>query len=190
MKCARAACHNHAIRGGTVCRVHGGSVRAVRQRAAIRDAVHSWGLATPDVDAQVTLLQLISATANFYRQVTADLEAAYDAASSGDEWGGYSPGVAALVGPTFASDGNGGRVETGEAVRGLATLQMQLSEKLARFCKLAIEAGLSERMVRVAERQAQIMAEVMRGALEDAGLADRAVEVLGHAGRRLRLVAG
>lgn len=43
-------------------------------------------------------------------------------------------------------------------------------ERHARFCKLAIDAGLSERMVRVQERHAAVFANLISAALDDPDL--------------------
>lgn len=183
-------CKKAAIRGATVCAHHGGSAPQVRRKAAIVATVQNYGLADANIDPNTTLLRLISATANLLYDVSADLETAYTAADDGIEWAGYSPRVRALIGPTYASDGDGGRVETGEAIRGLITLHGQLQDRLARFCKLAIDAGLSERMVRIAEKQAEIMFEVLRGGLIDFGMDEGQIaEVLPHVARRLRAIS-
>lgn len=99
-------------------------------------------------------------------------------------------GVAALIGNTYAATKDGDVFATGEAIRGLARLEAEERDRCARFAKLAIEAGVAERQVKVAERQAEMVGTLLAAALTDAGLGDRAQEVLGHVGRRLRLVAG
>lgn len=46
-------------------------------------------------------------------------------------------------------------------------------DRLAKYAKAAIEAGIAERLVQLAEKQAELMAEAVRGILEDLGVADR-----------------
>jgi hypothetical protein len=45
-------------------------------------------------------------------------------------------------------------------------------DRLAKYAKAALDAGIAERQVRVAESQALLMAEAVRGILEDLGVAD------------------
>ena len=55
---------------------------------------------------------------------------------------------------------------TGEAIRGLADLEAKEQERCANFATKAIAAGLAERTVRVAERQGQLIVEMVQAALQ------------------------
>ena len=57
---------------------------------------------------------------------------------------------------------------TGEAIRGLADLKAK--ERCATFAGKAVAAGLAERTVRVAERQGQLMVEMVQAALREVEL--------------------
>jgi hypothetical protein len=59
---------------------------------------------------------------------------------------------------------------TGEAIRGLADLEAKERERCANFATKAIAAGLAERTVRVAERQGQLMVEMVQAALREVDL--------------------
>lgn len=67
-------------------------------------------------------------------------------------------------------------------------LYQQEREQLRRVAKTAIDAGIAERQVRLAEQQGELIAQVIRGVLEDLGVADRP-EVPQIVRRRLELVA-
>jgi hypothetical protein len=58
---------------------------------------------------------------------------------------------------------------TGEAIRGLAD-EAKERERCANFASKAVAAGLAERTVRVAERQGQLMVEMVQAALREVDL--------------------
>lgn len=209
MKCARENCKSHAIRGGTVCRVHGGSAPQVRKAAAVRAELMRWTAGDPVDDPGETLLRLITQSrmrADLYAGL---LEKAYDAAErlkNADDAGNahlgedarrdldevlHTGGVSVLVGKTYGAAGKEGHIyATGEAIRGLARLEAEERDRCANFCRLAIAAGIAERQVRVAERLAGILQDVLVGALDDAGLSpEQRRAVMAGAGHRLRSVA-
>jgi hypothetical protein len=76
-------------------------------------------------------------------------------------------GVAALVGATYSTSNSGSLYETGEAIRGLADLEAKERDRCAGFATKAIAAGLAERQVRLAEKQGQMIADVLRAVLGD-----------------------
>jgi hypothetical protein len=75
-------------------------------------------------------------------------------------------GVAALVGNTYGAAKDVGVYVTGEAIRGLADLEAKERERCANFASKAVAAGLGERMVRVAEQQGALIAQVIRAVLD------------------------
>jgi hypothetical protein len=79
-------------------------------------------------------------------------------------------GVAALVGNTYGAAKDVGVYVTGEAIRGLADLEARERERCANFATKAIAAGLAERTVRIAERQGQLMVEMVQAALREVDL--------------------
>ena len=56
-------CKRWAIRGGTVCRSHGGAAPRAKARAAVRAEVLSWVLNDEYVDPGEVLLKLVSQSA-------------------------------------------------------------------------------------------------------------------------------
>jgi hypothetical protein len=71
-------------------------------------------------------------------------------------------GVSALIGHTYAADKDGGVFATGEAIRGLVQLEAQERDRAAGMAAKAVAAGLATRQVELAERQGQLVAEVIR----------------------------
>jgi hypothetical protein len=81
-------------------------------------------------------------------------------------------GVAALVGYQFDATKDGLIYATGEAIRGLAKLEADERDRCATFASKAVAAGIAERMVRLAERQGQLMAQLVVRVAERLGLSD------------------
>jgi hypothetical protein len=63
-----------------------------------------------------------------------------------------------------------GGYKAGEYIRGPAQLEAQERERCANFATKAVAAGLAERTVRVAERQGQLMVEMVQAALREVDL--------------------
>lgn len=79
-------------------------------------------------------------------------------------------GVGALIGTKKGVDKLGRVFDEAEAIRGLALLEAEERDRLARLCKLALDAGIAERQVRIAESQGALVAGVVRSILGDLGL--------------------
>lgn len=79
-------------------------------------------------------------------------------------------GVDGLIGHTYSADKQAGIFASGEAVRALVTLEAQERDRVVRYAKTAHDMGIAEREVRLAERQGQILANVIRGVLNDIDL--------------------
>jgi hypothetical protein len=189
-------CKNKAIPGGAVCRFHGGASPHVASKAAVRAEVMNWGLGDTAVDPGEVLLRLVTQSAARAETYARLLPEAFDAAERlkqaheeganvealGDENADTAEtardldrifntgGVAALVGNTYGAAKDVGVYVTGEAIRGLADLEAKERERCANFASKAVAAGLNERMVRLAERQGELLAQVIRGDLDELGL--------------------
>jgi hypothetical protein len=198
-KAGKRQCKNWAIKGGDVCRIHGGAASQVKVKAAIRAEVFSWGLGDTTVDPGETLLRLVTQSAARAERYALLLEEAYEAAerlkrsfdAGALEIGEDNEiaetaredldrifntgGVAALVGNTYGAAKDVGVYVTGEAIRGLADLEAKERERCANFATKAIAAGLAERTVRVAERQGQLMVEMVQAALREVDLSPEQV---------------
>lgn len=153
-------CPSWAIRGATVCKVHGGLAPQVKAKAAVRDEVLNWGLNEITVDPGETLLRLVSQSARRASELAAELERLV--MEHGLE--------GALVGTSIVVDSRGDEHQVGEYVRGIAMLEAQERDRCANFCRLAVAAGLAERQVRLAERQGSLIADVLRAVLADPAL--------------------
>jgi hypothetical protein len=166
-----------------------------------------WGLGDAHVDPAEVLLRLVSqssARVQFYGQL---LNEAYDAAErlkkaheSGDllvdktidEDGApallmqarddldrifHTGGVAALIGRTYSDNRDGSIYATGEQIRGLAELEARERDRCANFATKAVAAGLAERQVRLAERQGQMILQVLTAVFDELGLSESQLEV-------------
>jgi hypothetical protein len=176
--------------------------------ANVRAELANWTLGDPVDDPAETLLRLITQSrmrAEFYAAL---LQQAYDAAERMAEVAPsdrglaedlqrdldnvlQAGGVAALIGKTYGAAGKDGDIyATGEAIRGLAKLEADERDRCANFCRLAIAAGIAERLVKVAEQLAATIMQVLVGALDDAEVTgDQRQAVVASAGRRLALVS-
>lgn len=184
-------CKGLAIAGTQRCRMHSGkSGKKAKAQGAVVVELSRWGLTDETVDPAVTLLRLLAQSkrrADLYADL---LQKAFD----GDpdfpaELGGA--GLSALVGHKYGLTRDGDAVAVEEAVRGLAQLEAQERDRCARFAKLALDAGIAERQVRVAEQQGALIAGVLQRVLDALDLSPeqrRMVAVV--APRELRAVAG
>jgi hypothetical protein len=187
-------CKAKATPGGTVCRWHGGAAGQVKAKAAVRAKLLGWGLGDATVDPGEVLLRLVTQSAARAERYAMLLEEAYEAAErlkrsfdAGaleiDESKEMAEtaredldrifntgGVAALVGNTYGAAKDVGVYVTGEAIRGLADLEAKERERCANFASKAVAAGLAERTVRIAERQGQLMVEMVHAALREVDL--------------------
>jgi hypothetical protein len=185
-------CKHKAIHGGTVCRYHAGGAQQVKAKAAVR--AESRGHDRRPCEVLLRLLTQSATRAELYARL---LQEAFDAAErlkqahedgvNVDAPGAENPdtaetarrdldwifntgGVAALVGNTYGAAKDVGVYVTGEAIRGLADLEAKERERCANFAAKAVAAGLAERTVRVAERQGQLMVEMVQAALREVDL--------------------
>jgi hypothetical protein len=60
--------------------------------------------------------------------------------------------------------------KAGEYIRAMVQLENEERDRCAKYCAVAINAGLREREVQVAERQGQMIASVLRAVFGDARL--------------------
>lgn len=150
-------CGRSPVPGGTVCKLHGGAAPQVAARAAIRREVMAWGLGTPDVDPIEILLRLISqsaARASHYAAELERLEAEHGL-------------LAAVTTRSRFVTADGQVIETGEAVRVLARLEAEERDRLSKFAALAVNAGVEQRRVALAEKQGGQIADVFKMVMAD-----------------------
>jgi hypothetical protein len=155
-------CSNPPIRGGVVCHAHGGTAPQVRAKAAVRAEVMDWGLGSVDVDPGEILLRLVSQSAARAQRYADELEQLVDDSPTLRE---------ALVGETWIAAGEDtSAYKAGEYIRGLAQLEAAERDRCAGFAAKAVAAGLAERQVKLAERQGQLLADVLRKVMADPAL--------------------
>jgi len=182
-------CKNWAIRGGEVCRLHGGSAKQVASKAAVRAEVLEWGVGDPLDDPGEVLLRLVTQSrkrADLYAHLQQEAfeaaerlkkhahEAGENIEAEGDEYADTAEtarrdldrifntgGVAALVGNTYGAAKDVGVYVTGEAIRGLADLEAKERNRCANFAAKAVAAGLMKRQVELAELQGQLLAKAL-----------------------------
>lgn len=164
-----APCRRPAIEGGTVCRSHGGALAVVRRRAEARVAVERARLMLPsfglpaDADPAEALLEEVGRTAGAVRWLQA-LIAERDPES-----------LVWLQAETVEE-----RVEGGPVVAKTSALRRYAADlhpwvrawhlerdHLVKACKAAIQCGIAERQVRLAEAQGALVASAVRAALGD-----------------------
>jgi len=161
-------CKNAPVKGATVCHKHGGSAPQVReagkrrlqmQRAA--RAAETLGL-PKEVDPHEGLLEQVYVSAGiceWYAERVRELDPDAVVWGKGEERGSVK--------------GDRRSVERTERAGVSVWVQLYAEERdrLVRFCKTAIAAGLGERQVRLAEQQARFLSRVIRDVV--AGLARR-----------------
>lgn len=78
-----------------------------------------------------------------------------------------------LVGPVGSEGTNDSGVTFHPGYKPSVWIELYQSERahLARVCKMAIDAGIAERQVRIAEQQGEMLAGAIRAILEDLGVA-------------------
>jgi hypothetical protein len=145
-------CMGYKIPGLQVCYFHGGHTKVARAAAARHVALAKAGelLGVPqEVDPGQALVDAVHEAAGNVEFLRNQLQA-------------YQLGGGEL-----------GRVTAGDQLVINATLQLynQERDRLADYCRLAIQAGVGERMVRVAERQGAMLAGLVAALLADPTLA-------------------
>lgn len=176
-------CGRAPIKGATVCASHGGAARQVRRRAMVRAELAAWGVDDTLDDPGMVLLRLVtqsSRRAELYSELLAEQyeRARGDGEPStpvdlNDRLGttDLPSAVSALIGHKVSAAGKDGDLfRSEEMIRGLVDLESQERDRCARFAKLALDAGIAERQVRLAEAQGVLIANVLRAVFADAEL--------------------
>ena len=168
-------CKAPAVRGMTVCRVHGGSSpnalqarnRRDQENAAREDAARF--AARTDIHPADALLELVHYQAGivtYWRSRVEEVDA------KDLEWG-----------TTQHREGSGPEgpidVETKEAVPHVAyRLLVEAQDKLAAYAAAALKAGVDERRVRIAETQGAAVAGAIRAILDQLHLTPEQAELV------------
>jgi hypothetical protein len=171
-KCSRKRadgqpCKANAVRGTDPlsCRRHTGkSLAKVRAEVAVRQEVLAWGLGDTRTDPGELLLRLVTQAA-----LRADAYARELARVVDERDGDLKK---ALTGDSYTTGGEDGDqpVKTGEYIRAITKLEADERDRAANFATKAIAAGLAERQVRLAERQAELAAQFVHAVLDELGV--------------------
>ncbi len=177
---------NH--KGVGPCKAHGGSFptverhaeRLLADQAAVRQLAQ-FGMATTEADPETVLLDLVSEAAGnvmwLGNQVNALAEEREEASGTA-RWAkttGYAKG-ARLFGAKVAVDAQGNEHEIGEEERAMVRLYGQWADRLAKYAKAALDAGIEKRRVEMAERQGETIVVVVNNVLVQLGLDDSMIE--------------
>lgn len=148
-----------------MCKLHGGAAPQVLNKARLRADLMAFGLDAPPVDPAATLLRLVNQSAARVANYATDI------ANMVDDQPTLRSALTAEVWKTDDDDPDGEAYRAGEYIRAMVVLEGQERDRLAALCKSALQAGLAERQVRLAEQQGSLMAAVLRTALGDPRLA-------------------
>lgn len=170
------------------CYRHGGCVpnlrKSARREQAI-EAVVTYGLRR-DIGPHEALLEEVQWTAGhvlFLRDKVQDLEA--------NEliWG-----MTKEVNGSVAGNGHGPKPYSTTEWQAVSSMWLQLYDRerkhLIEVCRTAIACGIAEREVRLAERQGELIRDLLLGFLTDVGLDANKPEIRAALHRRLLLAAG
>ena len=164
-------CKKNAIKGGVVCRAHGGANPQAQRKALVRAEIQTWGFTDELVDPGTTLLRLL---AQSYRRAAwlAELQRqAYEAADQSPVERWQAPaGILALVGKVYRTTQDGNTIEAHEAIRGLTQLEAAERKFCGDLATKAIAAGLAERQVQLMEQQSIVVVNAVLYALNRRGL--------------------
>lgn len=171
---AGARCAKAAILGGSVCRSHGGAAPQVKAQAARRLAEAGAARSLKLADVEVTPIE-------------DPLSKLADVAAMAVAWMDHiAPKLDELH--SWSATTEGGT----EQVRALVALFERSMDRSQRFLADWVRLGFDERMVAMNERQASLVAEVLRAVLDDPELGlDEDTRQVGRtvAARHLRAVA-
>lgn len=171
-------CGLNASKGATVCWKHGANAPQIRKNAIVRAEIESWRLGESTDDPGETLLRLLTQSRIRADRYADELEALV----------AESPNLRdALVGETWVATEHGETYKAGEYIRGLAQLEAIERDRCANFARIALAAGLAERTVRIAERQGELVAALLRSAFAAAELSPDQEERAYAAVRRLSI---
>lgn len=164
-------CRRFAIRGGAVCPTHGGSIRRVKaaaERRHVRQQAevefrNTFGDPAGDVDPSTAVLEQLTwshAHVVWLREKVRDIDPdalVWGVVSETDHQATEFPGVD----KAFAAKPNV-----------WLALYAEERDRLVRIAKIAHDMGIEERRVALAERVGSLMADLLRGVLDELDLTD------------------
>lgn len=175
-------CKNSPLAGLTVCRFHGGNTHREIGKRRVAEAkattlAAKWGVPvdTTPTEAILSQVRIWAGLELFYRERAESL-------SDNDR----------IWGVTRRKTGGDDRGTTYEARPHIwITMHESASINLVKFCAQAINAGIEERKVRLAEQQGALVADVIKRVLGDLDLTPAQAARVGEVvPRHLRLLSG
>lgn len=177
-------CNAPAVKGTEKCPSHAGkSLAKAKAEGAVRAEVMAWGLGDATVDPGEVLLRLVTqsaARAEMYANTIAELVIDKHAGDLNK----------ALTGDSYTATEDGESRKTGEYIRAMARLEAEERDRCAAMATKAIAAGLAERQVRIAERQAAQVLIVMRALAARLGHDPHSAQVTEAIQAELTVLAG
>lgn len=183
-------CTNPPVHGSKICTVHGGATKQAKSaatrnlsRARAELAVATYGLPR-NIEPHEAILEEIARTngAVFWlAEIVAQLE------QNDLTWGVTSHESG------YGAEGPIDKVTHTAAVNAWLSLYQTERKHLVDVCKTAIQVGIAEREVRLAEQQSQMVAQLFRAVFDDPELGLSPAQALAArkvASRHLRLVDG
>jgi hypothetical protein len=156
-KRSKARCHGPAMTGLDRCRMHVGTKSSVARARGEANLV-AWSLEAagglPAVDPGDRMMALIHLTTARHAVYAHELQEQYEAERAGG-----------LVGATWAVGRGGESVQSGEQLRGLAKLEADERDRLARYLKNAHDMGIAERVIELHQGQAQLVVSAFMAGL-------------------------
>jgi len=160
-------CASQPMRGSTRCRMHGGAAPQVRAAAGRRLAAAEWarsfGEPAPDADPTETVLSEIRWAAGHVAwlrvkvQETDPEALVWGVVSEVERRGGERPG----------SD-----ITSAAKTSAWLVLYGQERDRLTRMCEVAHRMGIAARQVEIAEQLGALVADLLRGVLDDLQLTE------------------
>jgi hypothetical protein len=140
------------------------------RKALERMAIHV------DIEPQQALLAMVSEAAGNVAWLgarVAELSVEADAVEGQQRGGnmGYKRG-GGLFGPTIIVDKDGDEHVSGEEYRAMTKLYNEWSDKLVKYAKAAIDAGIAKQYVELAQAQGQTIVVVLNKVLVQLGIKD------------------
>lgn len=156
-------CHQLAVRGLDACKNHSGlSVKNAKAKGqAVITAWQATGQATISPgDAVLGILQMSWLRLNAYSDLLRrQVESSEGEASNPDDLKeGEVPVASGLIGHRYGAAGKDGRVFVqSEEVRALVALEATERDRVVRFAKVAHDMGISDRLIKLAERWGEMV---------------------------------
>lgn len=178
--------------GAGACRLHGGNLPAVVAKAghvladmALRKELKTFAVPLKNAQPEAMLLHMVREAAGNVAYLGARVAELSEAESGGvsDGTGRMAARSAALAkgeglyGPKIGLDKDGGEHVIGEEQRSATQLYGEWCDRLVKYSKVAVDAGIAKAQVEIAKAQGQTIVIVINRVLAQVGL-DEAKQVV------------